>query len=236
MLSYKFGLIFDCEYLMKYLLILFLISFTYSFGQFETQSNKKVPPNMGIPNDLKLNEDILAESEEKKESKLFEIQKPPKTLLEWGKKKPDLNLSGIDNEFTKPKYNVKSGLERKEGVWREAYKKDQNFGDFKTNSKTVKIICRDHEYVDGDRVKIVMNDYVLIHDMLLTGEYKSVEVELKPGFNKFEFIALNEGTSSPNTSEFRVIDENGNNIVGNIWYITQGAKAFLVVIKEEESE
>jgi hypothetical protein len=78
-----------------------------------------------------------------------------------------------------------------------------------------------------------MNDRTLISDMLLVGDYKSVEVELQEGFNKFEFVALNEGTSSPNTAEFRVIDDKGNNIVGNIWYITQGAKASLVVIKEE---
>jgi hypothetical protein len=80
---------------------------------------------------------------------------------------------------------------------------------------------------------ILMNDRTLISDMLLVGDYKSVEVELQEGFNKFEFVALNEGTSSPNTAEFRVIDDKGNNIVGNIWYITQGAKASLVVIKEE---
>lgn len=217
-----------------FLLFFLLLIFTFSFGQIETQKKKKLPPSFGIKDTPLLNEDVLEESEEKKETSLFEIKKPPKTLLEWGKKKPEINLSGIDNEFTKPKYNIKTGLERREGAWREEYKKDQNFGDFKTFSKKVKIVCRDHEYVDGDRVKIVMNDRTIISDMLLTGEYKSIEVELQPGFNTFEFVALNEGTSSPNTAEFRVIDEDGNNIVGNIWYITQGAKAKLVVIQEEK--
>lgn len=219
----------------KFLNIFFTLFFLLSFGQFETQKKKKFSIDLGISNPTS-NEEIKEESEEKKETGLFEIKKTPKSLLEWNKKKPEVNLSGIDNEFTKPKYNIKTGLERKEGVWREEFKKGQNFGEFRTLSKTVKIICRDHEYVDGDRVMIVMNGHTLVEDMLLTGEYKSVEIELQTGFNKFEFIALNEGTSSPNTAEFRVVDENGNNIVGNIWYITQGAKASLVVVKEERSE
>jgi|688.fasta_scaffold02567_14 hypothetical protein len=218
---------------MKNIIVIFILSFNFfASAQFEGQSKKKLPPSLGII-DNNPKEEIAEESEENKESNLFEIKKPPKTLLEWRKKKPNFSFGQIDTEFVKPKYKIKTGLEQKEGAWREEYKKDQNFGDFKTESKTVKIICRDHEYVDGDRVMILMNDRTLISDMLLVGDYKSVEVELQEGFNKFEFVALNEGTSSPNTAEFRVIDDKGNNIVGNIWYITQGAKASLVVIKEE---
>jgi hypothetical protein len=31
-------------------------------------------------------------------------------------------------------------------------------------------------------------------------------------------------------------DENGNNLVGNIWYITQGANANLIVTREEKKD
>jgi hypothetical protein len=222
--------------MIRFFILFFSLFFLLSFSQFETQKKKKFSIDLGKRDPI-VDEDIKEEEEEKKtETKLFEINKPPKTLLEWNKKKPDISLSGIDNEFTKPKYNIKTGLEKKEGVWREEFKKDQNFGEFKTESKTVKIICRDHEYVDGDRVMILLNGQVLVQEMLLTGEYKSIEVELQTGFNKFEFVALNEGTSSPNTAEFRVIDENGNNLVGNIWYITQGANANLIVTREEKND
>jgi hypothetical protein len=127
----------------------------FASGQFEGQSKKKLPRSLVII-DNNPKEEIAEQSEENKESNLFEIKKPPKTLLEWRKKKPNFSFGQIDTEFVKPKYKIKTGLEQKEGAWREEYKKDQNFGDFKTESKTVKIICRDHEYVDGDRVMILM--------------------------------------------------------------------------------
>ena len=38
---------------------------------------------------------------------------------------------------------------------------DQYLGDVKTTSKFVGIVCRDHEYVDGDRVKIYLNGEVI---------------------------------------------------------------------------
>ena len=61
---------------------------------------------------------------------------------------------------------------------------------------------------------------------------KEFYLDLSKGFNKIEFMALHQGTSGPNTAEFKIIDEKGNEIMGNIWNLATGVKASLIVIQE----
>ena len=112
------------------------------------------------------------------------------------------------------------------------FRKDQFLGDFKTNSKAVNFICRDHEYVDGDRVRVLVNDVVVKANILLEGKFKGFSVELKSGFNKIDIQALNQGSSGPNTAEFRIYDDNGGLISSNEWNLATGVKATVVVVKE----
>jgi len=110
---------------------------------------------------------------------------------------------------------------------------DQYLGDIKNNGKFVGVVCRDHEYVDGDRVKIIANGKVADPNILLTGSFKGVNVDLKKGFNTIEFIALNEGSSSPNTAHIEVYDDKGQLIYSNRWLLSQGSKATFIITKEE---
>lgn len=112
------------------------------------------------------------------------------------------------------------------------YFADQYLGDVKSNGKYVGIVCRDHEYVDGDRVKIYVNDVVVEHNMLLTGAFKGVNVDLQPGFNKLDFEALNHGSSAPNTAQVDVYDDTGKLIYSNKWLLSSGSKATLIVTKD----
>ena len=66
------------------------------------------------------------------------------------------------------------------------FKVDQYLGDFKSNSKSVRIVFRDHQQPDGDRVQIRYNDEVFYPNVLLVEAYKNLDVELKDGFNKFD--------------------------------------------------
>ncbi|NHF58625.1 hypothetical protein FK220_004700 [Flavobacteriaceae bacterium TP-CH-4] len=109
-------------------------------------------------------------------------------------------------------------------------------GDVKNNGKFVGIVCRDHEYVDGDRVKIVHNDRVIDPNTLLTGSFKGINVDLEVGFNRLDFVALNEGSSSPNTAQVDVYDDQGNLIYSNKWLLSSGSKATLIITKEAEEE
>ncbi len=113
---------------------------------------------------------------------------------------------------------------------------DQYLGDFKTNAKFVGIVARDHEYVDGDRVKIYVNGSVVEHNLLLSGAFKGVNVDLVEGFNRLDFEALNQGSSGPNTAQVVVTDEAGKVLHNNRWNLSTGSKASLIVVKEPSLE
>ncbi len=131
----------------------------------------------------------------------------------------------------KPNYGFLNDL-KKEAY--DAPKGDQFFGDFSHNGGFVSVYCRDFQAIDGDRVSILVNGKVEIHDILLEGEYRGFQINLKPGFNKIEFLALNQGESGPNTADFRVLDSNGNIIAQNQWNLATGSKAQFVVVKEAD--
>lgn len=112
------------------------------------------------------------------------------------------------------------------------YKVDQYLGDFKSNAPYVQVVFRDHEVADGDRVRILYNDRVVEANVILQERFKRLNIDLIPGFNKIEFIALNQGESGPNTAEIRVYDNIGSLIMANQWNLATGNKATLIVVKE----
>lgn len=112
---------------------------------------------------------------------------------------------------------------------------DQFLGNYSVTGVSVNIVCRDHEYPDGDLVRVFVNGDVFIPRLLLTGGYKSFDVPLIEGINEIVFQALNQGESGPNTAEFQVYDDNGNLVSSKKWNLLTGVKAKIIVIKEEEN-
>ena len=110
---------------------------------------------------------------------------------------------------------------------------DVFLGNIKSNGAFVKIICRDHEYPDGDLVRVLVNDDIIVPSMLLTTGFKGFDVSLNVGVNKIEFLALNQGDSGPNTAEFIVYDDQGNLVSSKKWNLLTGVKATINVIKEK---
>lgn len=124
-------------------------------------------------------------------------------------------------------------MNKKEGnVLIEATRKDQYLGDFKTKSGSVNIQYRDYGAVDGDVIKIYVNDNIVRSSVTLTGDFNGFVLPLQPGFNKIEFEALNEGYSFPNTAEFAVYDDKGVKLTSNSWNLSTGFKASIIVVKE----
>ncbi|MGD1945809.1 MAG: hypothetical protein ACFB0A_06020 [Croceivirga sp.] len=113
---------------------------------------------------------------------------------------------------------------------------DQYLGDFKTNAKFIGIVARDHEHIDGDRVKIYVNGNVVEYNLLLSGAFKGINVDLLEGFNRLDFEALNQGSSGPNTAQVVVTDEAGKVLHNNRWNLSTGSKASLIVVKEPSPE
>ena len=112
------------------------------------------------------------------------------------------------------------------------YRTNQFMGDYRIQGSQARIIYRDHEYPDGDRVRILHNDIVIKNNVLLVERFIGLTLELVPGFNKIDFVALNQGSSGPNTAEVRVYDENGDMTAANQWNLATGVKATYILIKE----
>ena len=110
---------------------------------------------------------------------------------------------------------------------------DQDLGSFRTDSKSVNIICRDFQYPDGDRVTIFVNDIPVIYNITLTTSYQKFNIPLEVGINKIAFKALNQGTSGPNTAAFKVYNDAGMLISANEWNLATDAKATLVIAKSK---
>ena len=90
------------------------------------------------------------------------------------------------------------------------YNKGAYLGDVSTGSSYVNILCRDFEYVDGDRVRISVNDSIVIYNLYLESTFSGFKLPLSKGFNKIDFTALNQGSSGPNTAELRVFDDSNS--------------------------
>lgn len=115
---------------------------------------------------------------------------------------------------------------------KEEYLGDQYLGDFKSNGKFVNLVYRDHQYVDGDRVRIYLDDDVVRGDVYLGGSFQGFTIDLQKGFNKIDIEALNQGTSGPNTAAFQLYDDQGNLLTSNQWNLTTGAKATMIIVKD----
>jgi hypothetical protein len=159
-------------------------------------------------------------------------------------KETEKPFSMIDND------GLKSPSEIFEKRWnKEAAKggiiktmSDQFLGEHKVDTKFVNIVCRDHEYPDGDRVQILINGVIIKNSLLLTSNYRRVEVNLIQGKNTIEIVALNQGESGPNTAEFVVYDDKGSVVSSKEWNLLTGVKAIIIfnneaaVIKEKTAE
>ena len=137
------------------------------------------------------------------------------------------------NEFINPgdiykdKWNKKE--DKQEGI---VYRKNQNLGNFQTGSTTAKVMYRDAAYVDGDQIRVYLNDKVIQYQVNLDSDFKGFEIVLEKGFNKIDFEALNQGSSGPNTAEFKVYDDKGGLISASQWNLGTGFKATIILVKE----
>ncbi len=156
---------------------------------------------------------------------------PEMIFQKIGGSKP-LDLS-MKSDFVNPGNVYQDKMNKNsDGEVTQAFRRNQNLGDFKTKSLFVKILCRDNQFVDGDRVRIYINDMIIQENVLLEGDYKVFEFTLKNGFNKIDIEAINQGSSGPNTAEFQVFDDKGASISANQWNLSTGFKATIVIVKE----
>jgi len=140
---------------------------------------------------------------------------------------PDRNLKQAGHDL-----KIKPNLSVLEGGGNKKFHGDMHLGNVKTRSENVGIAVRDHGEVDGDRILILVNGEITHYNQILSGSYLEIKIPLKEGFNTIEFKALNQGYTGLNTAQLLVVDELGEVIHNNNWYLSTGSTATAVVIKD----
>ena len=184
---------------------------------------------------------------------------PPAIATEAGAETPGIPYKSIldkDDSYLKKyslfeKKNETSSLLEKKSEYKnpgDAYKAKLNkeinegskvdvfFGKFIVETPRIKLMTRDFADPDGDRVRVILDDVVVIMNITLESAFQTHYIDLKEGDNLLDILALNQGLSGPNTATFAIYDDNDNLITTNDWNLNTGlaAKFFLVYRKPLE--
>ncbi|WP_101448939.1 hypothetical protein [Aquimarina sp. MAR_2010_214] len=210
----------------------FLIVFLLCMGMvMHAQIENSTSLRIDAKSDLSTNKYSLSKGVNPNLNNDSSLYKTPKALMEYGRNKSTFDMTGNDG-FFKPKVDPVPKWFKKDNEIKEEYKSNQYLGDFKSNGEFVRLMYRDHQYVDGDVVRIYLNDAVIVSKIFLSGDFKGISVDLIKGFNKIDIQALNQGESGPNTAEFQLYDDKGNLLASSEWNLTTGVKATLIVVKD----
>tara|TARA_B100000795_G_scaffold194471_1_gene148712 strand:- start:25624 stop:26235 length:612 start_codon:yes stop_codon:yes gene_type:complete len=146
-----------------------------------------------------------------------------------GKEDPEPIDISTDDGFLTTKTDMTPKAFLKDKLATDAFDRDQVLGEIMTKSGFVNVVYRDHQSVDGDRIRVYVNDDIVQSDISLDASFRGFDLTLVPGKNIIEFQALNQGESGPNTAELHVYDQNGTLISKNEWNLLTGRKATIVV-------
>ncbi|RZJ46255.1 MAG: hypothetical protein EOO44_22880, partial [Flavobacterium sp.] len=168
----------------------------------------------------------------------------PKSQFQIGEQKSTFSMS-TETDFANPgdRYVPKmekdldkalkdAGLKEDRGV---LVRKNLEFGDIYTSSSYFIIKCRDVGAIDGDLIKAVFNENVIVERMTLKYEYQEFKITFTEGFNTFEIEALNVGSLGGNTGGFEFYDAEGNLILADSWNnLDTGFKAKFRIVKQNK--
>lgn len=213
-------------------LVIFLLSSVTCLAQIDKSTTKSIPGELLRPatRESSFLPKLQGNHSLSKKSRLPGLGIQNGEIGEKEEKSFDMRTDNGLMKFRKGDYTPKAFTKDKPAD--EKFARDQYLGDFKTKGSYVEVYCRDHEFVDGDKVRVLVNGEVVHYSISLNSGYTPILVKLKPGLNSIEFHALNQGTSGPNTAELRVLDQEGFEVVNKEWNLLTGYSASMVVVKE----
>ena len=215
------------------LIVLFCLPFSRVLAQLPNETTNK--PKVVIPPPENKGPSLL----QPKKEKAFLSEDFFNPTIKFKDPKSDLNNPPINfgnsEQFLNSGKQYLNRLNRRKEKEKNPnqFKTDQYLGDFKNNGRFVQIAVRDHESPDGDLIRIMVNDKEVVPSVLLMERFRSISIDLVMGFNKIDFVALNQGTSGPNTAEVRVFDDEGKLVGANRWNLATGVKATYIIVKEK---
>ncbi|MEN3324046.1 hypothetical protein VP395_09930 [Mariniflexile soesokkakense] len=155
------------------------------------------------------------------------VETPKKEFSLFGEK------FGNPGELYEKRLNKKEEELKPEGHGEYAgLKEDAYWGDYRTKSEYIDISYRDYGQVDGDFLRVLVDDDIIRSNEGLTQNFNGFRLRLKEGLNKIEFYAINEGSLLPNTAEYRIVDQWSKIITGKIWALSANVKVTIIIVKE----
>ena len=166
------------------------------------------------------------------ETNIFNTKTKPNNSFQIGLPENKFSMTP-NNKFINPGDKIVARMNKKaDNEDQIVYRRNQNLGDFRTKSKTARVAYRDYGQVDGDQIRVSLNDKVLEKGVFLDSNFQGFEITLVAGFNKIDFEALNQGDLGPNTAELQVYDDKGTLISASQWNLATGFKATIIITKE----
>lgn len=221
---------------MKYFIILLMV-FCFS-PKLRAQGGDKPQGGIAIPREK--NPQVSPEpSNQDNSPSIFSIKPPKKELdprFQIGVDKTETSPMIIEKQFADTGENYEDRVKiRQQGESSEAYKGNQFLGEIRTKSEYINSLVADFGLQDGDRIRVWINDHIVISDFVLSNNSSAIQIRLQPGFNKIEFEALNQGTTGPNTADIRIVDDQKNLLNSSQWNLATGFKAKVIIVKEEDT-
>lgn len=203
-----------------------------SFGQIDNPNSDRPIPNINVPPTITVEKHKMDDPRNSSENDMDALAK---VLNKQLASQYDANLKN-------------KGIITQEQIRKEKFKKhekelnksyaiiDQYLGGFSSTSESIKIVCRDFGFPDGDRVTIYVNDKPIVKEVTLTNGYQQFTLPLVLGLNVISFKAMNQGTLGPNTAAFGVYDDQAQEISSNEWNLATGAKATISIARIKKGE
>lgn len=151
------------------------------------------------------------------------------------------NVPKIGEVTTKPSYEIKNSSEiytekvkeklESEGLSQQIVNSDIYLGEFIVFTEQLNVNCRDYGAIDGDNVRIWLNNEIVTKDIFLEGGFKSYDFLLKEGLNIIQIEALNTGDFFPNTGQFVFYDGNSKLVTNQNWGLNAGFKAVIKIVR-----
>ncbi|MBN2561703.1 MAG: hypothetical protein JXQ75_12315 [Phycisphaerae bacterium] len=108
---------------------------------------------------------------------------------------------------------------------------DQSIGSHMTTDNLMYIDVRDVEAEDGDEIALRLNGQELWQGTVMN-IVRRVPAYLSPGFNHFEFEALNGGENPPNTARVILRDQDGTAVHQTSYDLDAGQVATLDIVRQ----
>jgi hypothetical protein len=135
----------------------------------------------------------------------------------------------LEKKVKKVKKKIEKLEEKKSAVLQTKQLKDGDDFVIEWENDNLKLFIWDANEEDGDRIRLKINDEIILYDYTTKRKRKKIKYKLRKGENIIEIKAISLGTSPPNTSRIELVDSKTKYPV--ITQLTLDKSAIITIMK-----